>query len=333
MASEPLCRLWCPHLYHGCNRTAYCSGLLLLCKYASHVSESTTHRRNSINTRPWILIVFVVLCLHCITATRESWRQFSALWQRLIGIMCFCPKARKTDVRIAVSLIVTLVVYPLWLIFSCRFEVLATKCNNQTSLSCCHWARVRQKTEFGSYGLTSGARPVIGVGAWHGTSSRVLWLLSSGLGLQLAASQENQGTEFRRPSFSPLEHAWNSKELWCPRTLTWDSKLWWPKMHFFLKIGSLVFCLIECCRVFEFNTHSSGMFKSMDSMWTLHPELCDPLWSHISLSCPALWSCLCAHYVRKHLSNTSKVVNLKQKFSVIFWPQSLWLIPFQTNIQ
>ena len=72
---------------------------------------------------------------------------------------------------------------------------------------------------------------------------------------------------------------------------------------------------------------------SPPGMWTVHPRAVWPsLVAHISLPALPCDHASLAHYVRKHLSNTSKVVNLKQKFSVIFWPQSLWPIPFQTNM-
>lgn len=155
MASEPLCRLWCPHLYHGCSNRTYCSGLLLvLSMQAMCQRPRPTGETQSILVDKYSLS----LSFFAYTASQQPEnlrRQFSALWQRLIGITCFCPKAHRTDGRVAMSLIVTLIVYPLWLIFSCRLRCWLQNATTKLPHGCCHRARVRQKTEFGSYGLTS----------------------------------------------------------------------------------------------------------------------------------------------------------------------------------
>ena len=189
MASEPLCRLWCPHLYHGCSNRTYCSGLLLVLSM-----QVMCQRPRPTGETQSILVdkYSMSLLFFAYTASQQPEnlrRQFSALCQRLIGITCFCPKAHKTDGRVAVSLIVTVIVYPLWLIFSCRLRCWLQNATTKLPHGCCHRARVRQKTEFGSYGLTSESQAShqgLG-GAW--TSSGPVAAFRSGLGLELAASQ------------------------------------------------------------------------------------------------------------------------------------------------
>ena len=69
-----------------------------------------------------------------------------------------------------------------------------------------HRARIRQKTEFGSYALTSESQAShqgLG-GAWHNTSSGPVAAFRSGLGLQLAASQREPRHWVQRPSLFPF---------------------------------------------------------------------------------------------------------------------------------
>lgn len=116
--------------------------------------------------------------LHC----HEGW---------YISITCFCPKAYKTDGRGAVSLILTLIVYPLWLIFSCHLRCWLQNTATKASpwlLSQGHNNTKSRESQTSHQGLRWGP----------GTASpEVLCLLPGGdRHWNLLFLKENQGSKF-----------------------------------------------------------------------------------------------------------------------------------------